>query len=57
MSHFALTCPRDEGMKLCSSINYPKWYHHTVMLIAAQGAGLDAFFTSGDVLLFVYGTG
>lgn len=51
MNHFALTCPQGENMKLFSLINYSKWYNNTYMLAAVQGAGLDVFFTSGDMML------
>ncbi|ODQ44277.1 hypothetical protein PICMEDRAFT_18521, partial [Pichia membranifaciens NRRL Y-2026] len=51
MSQFALTCPRDESLKLSSSMNYPKWNSYTGMLVATQGAGLDVYFTTGDMML------
>ena len=51
MSQFALTCPRDESLKLSSSMNYPKWNSYTGMLVATQGAGLDIYFTTGDMML------
>lgn len=41
MSHFVLTCARDQSMKLYCSINYPKWHNHTSMIVAAQDADLD----------------
>lgn len=51
MSQFALTCPRDESLKLSSSMNYPKWNSYTAMLVATQGAGLDIYFATGDLML------
>ena len=51
ISQFAFICPRDENMKLQLSINYPKWHLHTSMLVASQGAGLDIFFATGDMML------
>lgn len=51
MSHFALTCPKDESLKLSSSLNYPKWNGYVGMMLSSQGAGLDVYFASGNTLL------
>lgn len=51
MSHFALTCPKDESLKLSSSLNYPKWNGYVGMMLSSQGAGLDVYFDSGNTLI------
>lgn len=51
MSHFALTCPKDETLKLSSSLNYPKWNGYVGMMLSSQGAGLDVYFDSGNTLI------
>ena len=51
MSQISTLFPRDSTVKLSSAVNYPKWENYVGRMLATVGAGVDVYFTTGDLML------